>query len=264
MIFESHAHLLSNKFENDRDEVIKRALENGVYAVLNVSDDLKTSIEAVKFSKQYNNIFSSAGIHPHNGMDFKDDDLIVIKQLALDSKTLAIGEIGLDYYYDFCDRNVQKEVFVKQLELAKSLDMPVIIHDREAHKDTIDTLNLFKGNLEGVIHCYSGSAESAKILLDMGYYISFTGVITFKNANKTIEALKAVPIDRLLLETDSPYLTPEPYRGKRNEPKNLVYIAKMMAQVKQVSYEFLLEKVWENTFELFKKAKPYRKVLEEK
>ena len=117
MIFESHAHLLSNKFENDRDEVIKRALENGVYAVLNVSDDLKTSVEAVKFSKQYNNIFSSAGIHPHNGMDFKDDDLIVIKQLALDSKTLAIGEIGLDYYYDFCERNVQKEVFVKQLEL---------------------------------------------------------------------------------------------------------------------------------------------------
>lgn len=263
MIFESHAHLLAQQFDSDRDEVIKRAYENGVRAVLNVSDDLTVSKAAIEFAKNYSNIFSSVGIHPHNGKEFNDVDLDVLSDLALDPKTLAIGEIGLDYYYDFCPRDIQRDIFIKQLELAYQLDMPVIIHNREAHKDTIDILESFKGKIRGVIHSYSGSAESAEILLDMGLYISFTGVITFKNARKTIEALEVVPLDRLLIETDSPYLTPDPFRGKRNEPKNLIYIAKKMAEVKQVSYDSLVETLWDNSFNLFNKAQPYRKALEQ-
>ena len=263
MIFESHAHLLAQQFDSDRDEVIKRAFENGVRAVLNVSDDLTVSKAAIEFAKNYSNIFSSVGIHPHNGKEFNDVDLDVLSDLALDPKTLAIGEIGLDYYYDFCPRDIQRDIFIKQLELAIQLDMPVIIHNREAHKDTIDILESFKGKIRGVIHSYSGSAESAEILLDVGLYISFTGVITFKNARKTIEALEVVPLDRLLIETDSPYLTPDPFRGKRNEPKNLIYIAKKMAEVKQVSYDSLVETLWDNSFSLFNKAQPYRKALEQ-
>lgn len=263
MIFESHAHLLAQQFDSDRDEVIKRAFENGVRAVLNVSDDLTVSKAAIEFAKNYSNIFSSVGIHPHNGKEFNDVDLDVLSDLALDPKTLAIGEIGLDYYYDFCPRDIQRDIFIKQLELAIQLDMPVIIHNREAHKDTIDILESFKGKIRGVIHSYSGSAESAEILLDMGLYISFTGVITFKNARKTIEALEVVPLDKLLIETDSPYLTPDPFRGKRNEPKNLIYIAKKMAEVKQVSYDSLVETLWDNSFSLFNKAQPYRKALEQ-
>ena len=169
----------------------------------------------------------------------------------------------VDYYYDFCPRDIQRDIFIKQLELAIQLDMPVIIHNREAHKDTIDILESFKGKIRGVIHSYSGSAESAEILLDVGLYISFTGVITFKNARKTIEALEVVPLDKLLIETDSPYLTPDPFRGKRNEPKNLIYIAKKMAEVKQVSYDSLVETLWDNSFSLFNKAQPYRKALEQ-
>ncbi len=264
MIFESHAHLLSQQFDQDRNEVIKRALENGIHAVLNVSDDRYTSQKAVEFANDNEMVFSSVGIHPHNGKDFQNEDLDLLKALAQDSKTLAIGEIGLDYYYDFCDKEIQKDVFAKQLELAKMLSMPVIIHDREAHKDTIDILASFKRDIKGILHCYSGSAESAKIFLDLGLYISFTGVITFKNANKTIEALKAVPMDRLLLETDCPYMSPEPFRGTRNEPKNLVYIARRMAEVKQVSYERLLEQLWENSFDLFNKAKIHKQALENK
>lgn len=263
MIFESHAHLLAQQFDSDRDEVIKRAYENGVRAVLNVSDDLTVSKAAIEFAKNYSNIFSSVGIHPHNGKNFAYADLAVLSDLASDSKTLAIGEIGLDYYYDFCPRDIQRDIFIKQLELAIQLDMPVIIHNREAHKDTIDILESFEGKIRGVIHSYSGSAESAEILLDMGLYISFTGVITFKNARKTIEALEVVPLDRLLIETDSPYLTPDPFRGKRNEPKNLIYIAKKMAEVKQVSYDSLVETLWDNSFNLFNKAQPYRKALEQ-
>lgn len=263
MIFESHAHLLAQQFDSDRDEVIKRAFENGVRAVLNVSDDLTVSKAAIEFAKNYSNIFSSVGIHPHNGKEFNDVDLDVLSDLALDPKTLAIGEIGLDYYYDFCPRDIQRDIFIKQLELAIQLDMPVIIHNREAHKDTIDILESFKGKIRGVIHSYSGSAESAEILLDVGLYISFTGVITFKNARKTIEALEVVPLDKLLIETDSPYLTPDPFRGKRNEPKNLIYIAKKMAEVKQVSYDSLVETLWDNSFSLFNKAQPYRKALEQ-
>ncbi|HOD93119.1 MAG TPA: TatD family hydrolase [Clostridia bacterium] len=262
MIFESHAHLLAKQFDHDRDEVIKRALENGIHAVLNVSDDMKSSKESVIFANTHERIFSSVGIHPHNGKGFKEEDLDLLETLALDSKTLAIGEIGLDYYYDFCEKEVQKEIFAKQLELAKNMGLPVIIHDREAHKDTIDILSSFNKEIKGVMHCYSGSAESAKILLNLGLYISFTGVITFKNANKTIEALKAIPLDRLLLETDCPYMSPEPLRGTRNEPKNLIYTARKIAEVKQVQYDILLEQLWENSFNLFEKARRYKQELE--
>jgi len=262
MIFESHAHILAKQFDQDRNEVIQRALENGIRAVLNVSDDMETSKKAVIYANENSQIFSSVGIHPHNGNDFKEEDLDILKKLALEQKTLAIGEIGLDYYYDFCEKNKQKDVFTKQLELAKQMDMPVIIHDRDAHKDTIDILSSFGKNINGVMHCYSGSAESSKILLNLGLYISFTGVITFKNASKSIEALKAIPVDRILLETDCPYMSPEPFRGTRNEPRNLVYIARKMAEVKQISYEKLLEHLWDNSFNLFKKAAKYKQALE--
>lgn len=262
MIFETHAHLLAEQFDQDRNEVIQRALENGILAVLNVSDDMESSKKAVGLAKQHDRVFGSVGVHPHNGADFRDEDVSILKELTSDEKILAIGEIGLDYYYDFCDRTVQREVFVKQLDLAKQLDLPVIIHNREAHKDTIDILSSFGKDIKGVMHCYSGSAESAKILLNLGMYISFTGVITFKNAKRAVEALEVIPLDRLLLETDCPYMSPEPLRGTRNEPKNLIYIARKMAEVKKISYERLLEQLWENSFKLFKKAEKYKQALE--
>lgn len=262
MIFESHAHILSHKYDEDRDEVLKRAYEKGVSALLNVSDDMTSSFGAIELSKKHPRVFSAVGVHPHNAKDFKDQDIHDLEKLARDEKTLAIGEIGLDYYYDFSDRDIQMRAFLQQIDLALNLDLPIIVHDREAHKDTIDTLKGFEGKIKGVMHCYSGSGESAKILVNLGLYISFAGVITFKNARKTIEALEAVPLDRLLIETDSPYLTPEPFRGRRNEPKNLEYIGRKMAEVKNVSYETLVNTIWENSFNLFEKARPFKKELE--
>ena len=264
MIFESHAHLLDKRFDEDRDEVIKRSLENGIRAVLCVSDTMETSRESLPLADRYPGVFASVGVHPHNAGSFTDDDLYEIRKLAIHKKVLAIGEIGLDYYYDRCEREKQKNVFKKQLELAKELSIPVIIHDREAHMDTLDILKSMGTHTEGVLHSYSGSIESARYFLDMGLYFSFTGVITFKNASRILEVLQFIPVDRLLLETDSPCLSPTPVRGTRNEPKNIIYIADKIAQIKHIEPEELMDKVWNNSFDLFKKAVPYKTELEKK
>ncbi|MFA7674014.1 MAG: TatD family hydrolase [Clostridia bacterium] len=264
MIFESHAHLLDERFDQDRDEVIKRSLENGIRAVLCVSDTMETSRESLPLADRYPEVFASVGVHPHNAGSFTDDSIKELKELAMNEKVLAIGEIGLDYYYDLCEREKQKEVFKKQLQLAKELSLPVIIHDREAHMDTLDLLKSIGLHTEGVLHSYSGSVESARIFLDMGLYFSFTGVITFKNASRILEVLQFIPVDRLLLETDSPCLAPVPVRGKRNEPGNITYIADKIAQIKHIEPFELLDRTWNNSFDLFKKAVPYREKLEKK
>lgn len=251
-IFDSHAHLDDRRFEDDRSEVIKRAKEAGVGCLINVGADLESSHSAIDLAQKHSFIFAAVGVHPHDAAGYDDPAEQEIIEMAKSQGVVAIGEIGLDYHYDNSPRELQKKAFIRQLRVASSLDLPVIIHNREAHRDCLDILHQEKSNRQrGVFHCYSGSAEMVKEVIELGFYVSFAGVITFKNAKKAVQALEMVPMDRLLFETDCPYLSPEPYRGKRNEPSYIRYTAEKMAQILGIEYEVLCNKVWENTFRLF-------------
>ncbi|MFO7636897.1 MAG: TatD family hydrolase [Clostridia bacterium] len=252
MLFESHAHLDDSQFDADRDRVIRDAYEAGVKAVINVGADMSSSRASIDLSEKYPFICASCGIHPHEASSYGREMEEELMCLLRHPKAVAVGEIGLDYYYGSDQREKQKEVFRKQIQLARQLKKPVIIHNREAHKDCWDILLEEKAHENrGVFHCYSGSGEMARQILKYDYYISFTGVVTFKNARKVLEAVQVVPLERLLLETDSPYLSPEPHRGKRNDPGNLVHIARKIAEIKGVDVERLCEATWDNTLRLF-------------
>jgi TatD DNase family protein len=252
MLFESHAHLDDEKFDPDRDQVIERVYNNGIKGIMNIGADLHSSSMSLNLAHKYGFICASCGIHPHEAHSYDDISENRLMEMLGDERAVAAGEIGLDYYYDKSDREMQREAFRRQLNLARIKKLPVIIHDREAHRDCLDIIKEENGYENGgVFHCYSGSAEMVREILSLGFHISFTGVITFSNARKTIEALKAVPLDRLLMETDCPYLAPVPNRGRRNDPSNLVYIAEKMAEVKDVDYETLCSITWENTLRLF-------------
>jgi len=236
MLFDTHAHLNDSRFDEDRDLVISSLYDAGVGAYCEVGFDIKSSFEAAELSEKYDFIYAAVGVHPHDVKDMTKADIPVIKELLLRDKVVALGEIGLDYYYDNSKRDVQREWFAIQLEVAKEMDMPVVIHSRDAMEDTINILKSHGGG-DGIIHCYSGSKESAAILIDMGYYISFAGPITFKNASSILEAVKYVPLDRILIETDSPYLAPVPHRGERNWSGNVAEVAKKIAEVKGMDFE---------------------------
>ncbi len=251
-IFDSHAHLDDKRFDEDREEVIKRAEKAGVAGLINVGADLESSRTTLELAQKHGFIYAAVGVHPHDASGFDEFTEKEIVRMADSGKVVAIGEIGLDYHYDNSPRDLQKQAFTKQLRIAASMDLPVIIHNREAHKDCLDILKQEKNDRQrGVFHCYSGSAEMVREVIELGFYISFAGVITFKNAKRATEALKLVPQDRLLFETDCPYLSPEPYRGRRNEPAFTEYTAKKMAQILDVNYEELCRSVWENTHRLF-------------
>lgn len=245
MYFDTHTHLDDDKFNEDREAVIAKIREAGIAFAVNVGSGIEESRNSIALAERYDFIYAAVGVHPGNTGHMTDADLETVKQMASHEKVVAIGEIGLDYYYDEPDRAIQKYWFEKQLILAKELDMPYIIHDRDAHGDTMDIIRK-TGYTKGVMHCYSGSCEMAKVLLDMGFYISIAGQVTFKNAPKLQEVARFVPPERLLIETDSPYLTPVPFRGKRNDSSNVAYTCAKIAELKGMDKEELAKITLEN------------------
>ncbi|RCX18292.1 TatD DNase family protein [Anaerobacterium chartisolvens] len=252
MLFDSHAHYDDLKFDADRNSVIERAREAGVSYILNASSNMSSAVETVSIAQEFDFIYAAVGIHPHNVHEINENILNAIRDFASDHKVVAIGEIGLDYYYDTCPRDLQKHWFARQLGLAKELGLPAIIHDREAHEDTLDIIKSENSKeTGGVFHCYSGSVEMARDVLDNNFYISIGGAVTFKNARKAIEVVNYVPMDRLLIETDCPYMTPEPYRGKRNDSGYIGLVAQKIADIKGLTYEQVACATTENAKRLF-------------
>ncbi len=237
MYFDTHAHYDDSRFDADRDELLGKMPKNGVELILNPGCDEVSSLAAVDFAVRYGHVYAAVGWHPENADSFDCESMEKLRRWVRYPKVVAIGEIGLDYYYeDGADRHTQKRVFYSQLELARELGLPVIVHDREAHADSLEAARTFPG-LRGVFHCYSGSAEMACQLVNLGWYLSFTGAITFKNARRALEVLEVCPMDRIMLETDSPYLAPVPHRGHRNDSTLLPFVAKVIAGVKGLSAE---------------------------
>jgi len=245
MYFDTHAHYDDEYFNEDRDELIASLPQNNVSLVLNPGINEASSLKAVEFSDKYDYFYAAIGWHPSDALDFTESSEELIYKLAKHPKVKAIGEIGLDYYWTTDTVDKQKYAFRRQLEIARELGLPVIIHDREAHGDCMDMIAQFP-NLRGVFHCYSGSAEMAKELVRRGWYLSFTGAITYKNARKAPEVIGAVPMDRIMIETDSPYLTPVPHRGKRNDSRYLPHIVDKIAEVKGISHEDVARITLEN------------------
>ncbi len=253
MLFDSHAHLDDKRFKDDIDDVIKRAQEAGVQYIMNPGADFESSQRAIDLSNKYDMIYAAVGVHPHDAKSMDDMMLQLIKAMARKPKVKAIGEIGLDFHYDFSPREIQEKWFVEQIRLAKELNMPIIIHDREANQPVMDLLKREKAFDTGVLmHCFSGSAELAKQYVKLGAYISIAGPITFKNARKTVEVVEAMPLERLMIETDSPYLTPMPYRGKRNESSYVHYVAERIADIKKCSIEEVGNQTFKNAKEFFR------------
>ena len=252
-IFDSHSHYNNSAFNEDYDTLMHHLKDSGVGYVMNCGSSVEASRKAMEQSQMSDFMCSSAGIHP---LDIEpetcDADFDEIEKMAAEPKCKAIGEIGLDYHYDdAAEPQKQKEAFIRQLDMAVKLDKPVIIHIREAMQDSLEILKMYEGKVRGVIHCFSGSAESAKVLVKMGYYIGFTGVVTFKNARKALEAMKVVPFERLLIETDCPYMAPEPYRGKRCDSSMLHQVAQKIADELGKTKEEVLSQTYENAARLF-------------
>ncbi|AOZ73722.1 hydrolase TatD [Clostridium pasteurianum] len=233
MIFDSHAHYDDEAFNKDRDEVIEELKENEIIGVLNCGASLEGARDSVKLSDKYDFFYAAVGIHPEFADVVNDEIIEELRNLSKNPKVKAIGEIGLDYHYEENPpREVQKDAFLRQMKLAEELGFPVVIHNREAHGDTLEILKQFP-KVRGVIHCFSGSLEMARECIKLGYYIGFTGVVTFKNARKTAEVAREIPLDRILLETDCPYMAPEPNRGKRNRSDYIEYIAEKIAEIRR-------------------------------
>lgn len=253
MLFDSHCHLDDSRYDADREAVLARAKEAGVSYIVNPGADLQTSQNAVALASQHAHIYAAVGIHPHDAKEMDDTALQLISHLARKPKVVAIGEIGLDFHYDFSPRDVQRHWFVEQIRLAKKLGLPVIIHDREANQETYYTLKAEKAFETGVLmHCYSGSAELAKQYIKLGAMLSIAGPVTFTNARKTVEVVQTVPLTHLFIETDGPYLTPIPYRGKRNEPGYVRFVAEKVAEIKGISVEEVAEQTCRNALQFFK------------
>lgn len=247
MLFDSHAHYNDSRFEKDMDEVLSSMNENNVGMILNSCSNLGEVPDILKICEKYPFIYASVGIHPHDVKDLTDSDMDILIKYAENEKVKAIGEIGLDYFYDNSPRDLQKKWFARQVEVAKQIKHPIIIHDRDAHKDCMDILRSENiQDIGGVFHCYSGSVEMAKEILDWGMYIAFGGSLTFKKSVRPVEVAKYVPLDRILIETDCPYLTPEPHRGKRNSSLYIHYVAEKLAQIKGVSVEEIENATFEN------------------
>ncbi len=251
MLFDTHAHLNDERFNDDRDELIVSLKSNGVGAYCEIGYDVESSKRAVSLAEKYDFVYAACGVHPHDTQNLCEKDMESLKKLLESSKAVALGEIGLDYYYDNSERDKQRMWFDRQLKLADEINKPVVIHTRDAMADTIDILKANPDNT-GIIHCYSGSKESAKILLDMGYYISFAGPLTFKNASTALEVAAFVPDDRILIETDSPYLAPVPYRGKRNCPVYVCEVAKKIAEIKGRTLEEIEAISFENAKRVYR------------
>jgi TatD DNase family protein len=257
MLIDSHAHLDMKQFDPDRDQVIDRAVSADVRHIITVGIDIISSRNAVKLAAHYPYIFATVGIHPHNADNANKDDLEQIALIAQHEKIIAVGEIGLDFFRNRSARKRQIEVFTHQLAIATSLDLPVVIHDREAHTETVNILSSFKRDgVHGMIHCFSGDYKLAHTFIKMGYYISIPGTVTFNNASQTQDVVRKIPLNRLLLETDAPFLTPLPHRGKRNEPSYIIHTAQKIAKLRGISFEEISYQTSKNVCELFNLSFP--------
>ncbi len=238
MLFDSHAHYNDSKFDEDRFELLDTMNANNVGYIMNIADSMKSIPKVLEIAEKYPFVYAAVGVHPEETKELAEKDMELLEEYAAHPKVLAIGEIGLDYYWDSVDRDVQKKWFTRQIAIAKKVGLPVVIHDRDAHGDTMEILKAENiGEVGGIFHCYSGSAEMAKEIVDMGMYIAFGGTLTFKNAAKVRKAAEAVPLERILIETDCPYLAPEPHRGKRNSSLYIHYVAERLAEIKGITPE---------------------------
>lgn len=252
MIFESHAHYDDEVFDEDRDALLSSFLEKGIGTVINIGASLSGSEATVKLAEQYPFFYGAVGVHPSEVEELNEENFERLRVLCGHEKIVAVGETGLDYHYPEPGEVVQKEWFARQLTLAREVKLPVIIHSREAAKDTLDIMQAHRaGEISGVVHCFSYTKEMAREYLNMDYYFGIGGVITFKNAKKLKEAVAYIPMDKILLETDSPYLSPEPHRGERNSSLNLPYVASEIAAIKGISYEEVVECTEQNARKLF-------------
>jgi len=251
-VIDTHAHLNDSKFDNDLDDAISRAADVGVDRIVVCGYDMASSRSAVEMALQYQGVFASVGIHPHDAKHFTDEALREITELSECSEVIAIGEIGLDFHYDFSPRAEQFAAFEAQIKLAGDLNLPIIVHSRESNPEAIEVLRRNKANIVGcVFHCFSGDEDFAREVLDMGFYIGVDGPITYKASEKLRRVVEMCPMDRLLIETDCPYLTPVPYRGKRNEPSYVRYVAEEVAHIKNISFEEIYEITTTNARRLF-------------
>jgi len=253
MIFDTHAHYDDEAFEEDREELLKSLLHHGIEAVTNVGASIKTSQNTMKLIDQYSNVYGALGVHPNETAELDEEGITWLKEQSSHPKVVAIGEIGLDYYWDEPDRETQKKWFIRQLTLAREVNLPVIIHSRDAAKDTLDIMKAEKSQeLGGVIHCFSYGKEIAREYLNMGFYLGIGGVLTFKNAKKLKEVVEYMPIEQLVLETDCPYLAPVPNRGKRNSSLNLSYVVSEISSIKNISEEEVIRITNENAKNMYR------------
>lgn len=252
MLFDTHAHINDPAFDEDREEILLGLQDKGVGMVMNVGCCLESSLDCIRMAEKYPFIYASVGTHPDSADEVDDTVIAQYRKLCAENeKVRAIGEIGLDYYYETVPREVQIRAFRMQMELAREIGMPVIIHERNAHDDGMRVVKEFK-DVTGVFHCYSGSAEMARQLVDMGWYIGFTGVLTFKNARKAVETAQRIPLERIVLETDCPFMAPEPFRGKRNDPGYLYRMAERLAELRGISIEEVHAITTENAKRLYR------------
>ncbi|URM33063.1 TatD family hydrolase [Cytobacillus firmus] len=252
MFFDTHAHLNAEQYSEDLQEVIDRALSEGISNIVVVGFDRPTIEKAMELTEKYDFIYASVGWHPVDAIDMTEEDLVWIEELSSHPKVVALGEMGLDYYWDKSPKDIQKEVFRKQIRLAKKVKLPIVIHNRDATADIVEILKEEgAGEVGGIMHCFSGSPEIAQECVDMNFYISLGGPVTFKNAKKPKEVADVIPLEKLLIETDCPYLTPHPHRGKRNEPSYVKLVAEQIAEIKGLSTEEVAQATTENAKKLF-------------
>jgi len=250
MIIDSHAHYENRRFDLDRDELLEALPSKGIEIVINAGCDLSSSYEVIALAKKYPHAYATVGVHPHEAKSLSDGGLKVLSRLCTHEKVVALGEIGLDFHYEYSPRDIQRHWFKRQLELAAEINMPVVIHSRAADTEVFETIEKSQVR-KGVIHCFPGDAALALKYVELGFYIGVGGVITFDETNSLQEAVAAVPLDKILLETDAPYLTPVPYRGKRNESPHLIYVADEIAKIKGVSTEAVCTQTSKNVRALF-------------
>ncbi len=253
MFFDSHAHLDEACFAEDFDEILANMAQNHVRGMMDVGCDLPSSEAAIALAARYNWVWAAVGSHPDDADHVDEARILTYRKLARHPRVKAIGEIGLDYHYEDVPRDVQQHAFRLQMSLAEELDLPVIIHEREAHGDALAIIDEYP-TVKGVFHCFSGSPEMAGELVRRGWYIGFTGVVTFKNARKAVETARSIPLDRILIETDCPYMAPEPFRGRRNDPSLVPYVAQKIADLRALPVATMAQLTWDNAHRLFRLA----------
>lgn len=252
MFYDTHAHYDDGRFDSDRETLLPELYRQGIGLINTIGTDIPSSRASIALAEQYPFIYAAVGGWPGNVGDMTEQDLEEYRTMASHEKVVAIGEIGLDYYYDDVPREIQKHWFDRQMALAEELSMPVVVHNRDAHGDCMDMVRKWAGRVTGVFHCFSGSAEMAAELTKLGWYVSFTGVVTFKNARRALEAVAAVPMDRIMIETDAPYMAPVPYRGRRNHSGYVPLVAEKIAEVKGMTLEEVAKITTENGKRFFR------------